>query len=523
MGKKKQMRSEVKGNVKNSIGRIAFAAIAVLLQILWILILMIRLNQYSSVISLFTSLLALAVALRIYGKHTNAAFKMPWIIVILAFPVFGLCIYGLFGHKEAMHKIIRKFEGVDAQLIPLNAQDETILQQLEQEDPLMANQCHYIWKYGNYPVYDATAVKFYPEAYLGYEEQLKELEKAKHFIFLEYHAIEEAEAFTRLKDVLARKAAEGVEVRILYDDVGCIGFLDKSFIDRMNAIGVQCRVFNYVVPFLNIFMNNRDHRKIMIIDGKVGFTGGYNLADEYFNITHPYGYWKDTGVKLTGRAVQNFTMMFLEMWNVMGQADTDYEKYLKASQEGVEDGNVQKASGYVQPYADSPLDGEPVGENVYLNLIKKKRLYVATPYLIISDEMTRELGLAAKRGVDVRVFTPGIPDKKVIYGVTRSYYSGLVRQGVRVYEYTPGFLHAKQMLCDEDTATVGTINMDYRSLYHHFECAAYLYGGPTVGDVERDFQRTLEQCRRVTPETIRHEKLGYKLGGSLMKLVAPLL
>ena len=399
MGKKKQMRSEVKGNVKNSIGRIAFAALAVLLQIGWILILMIKLYQYSSVISLLTSLFALVVALRIYGKHTNAAFKMPWIIVILAFPVFGLCIYGLFGHKEAMHKIIRKFEDVDAQLIPLNAQDETILQQLEQEDPLMANQCHYIWKYGNYPVYDATAVKFYPEAYLGYEEQLKELEKAKHFIFLEYHAIEEAEAFARLRDVLARKAAEGVEVRILYDDVGCIGFLDKSFIDRMNAIGVQCRVFNYVVPFLNIFMNNRDHRKIMIIDGKVGFTGGYNLADEYFNITHPYGYWKDTGVKLTGRAVQSFTMMFLEMWNVMGQADTDYEKYLKASQEGVEDGNVQKASGYVQPYADSPLDGEPVGENVYLNLIKtaKKRLYVA-----LKLEKSAEHVLARTKVVDAK-------------------------------------------------------------------------------------------------------------------------
>lgn len=214
---------------------------------------------------------------------------------------------------------------MDAQLVPLNLQDETVVERLEAEDPMAANQCYYIRKYGNYPVYDATDVKFYPEAYLGYEEQLKELEKAKHFIFLEYHAIEEAEAFARLKDVLARKAAEGVEVRILYDDVGCIGFLDKSFIDRMNAIGVQCRVFNYVVPFLNIFMNNRDHRKIMIIDGKIGFTGGYNLADEYFNITHPYGYWKDTGVKLTGRAVQSFTMMFLEMWNVMGQADTDYE------------------------------------------------------------------------------------------------------------------------------------------------------------------------------------------------------
>ena len=325
---------------------------------------------------------------------------------------------------------------------------------------------------------------------------------------------------------MARKAAEGVEVRILYDDVGCIGFLDKSFIDRMNAIGVQCRVFNYVVPFLNIFMNNRDHRKIMIIDGKVGFTGGYNLADEYFNITHPYGYWKDTGVKLTGRAVQSFTMMFLEMWNVMGQADTDYEKYLKTSQEGTEDGNVQKASGYVQPYADSPLDGEPVGENVYLNLIKtaKKRLYVATPYLIISDEMTRELGLAAKRGVDVRVFTPGIPDKKIIYGVTRSYYSGLVRQGVRVYEYTPGFLHAKQMLCDGDTATVGTINMDYRSLYHHFENGVWMHGCDAIRDIETDFDKLLQDSEEVT-DKYRDGRKNMAVRGwqCIMRLIAPLL
>lgn len=523
MGEKNKMRSEVKGNVKNSIGRIVFAALAVLLQIGWILILMIKLYQYSSVISLFTSLLALAVALRIYGKHTNAAFKMPWIIVILALPVFGLCIYGLFGHKEVMHKVIHRFEEIDGELVPLNPQDEEVVQQLEAKDPLVANQCYYIWKYGNYPVYNGTDVKFYPEAYLGYEEQLQELEKAKHFIFLEYHAIEEAEAFARLKDVLARKAAEGVEVRILYDDVGCIGFLDKSFIDRMNAIGAQCRVFNYVVPFLNIFMNNRDHRKIMIIDGQVGFTGGYNLADEYFNITHPYGYWKDTGVKLTGRAVQNFTMMFLEMWNVMGQADTDYAKYLKASQESTDS---EQASGYVQPYADSPLDGEPVGENVYLNLIKtaKKRLYVATPYLIISDEMTRELGLAAKRGVDVRVFTPGIPDKKVIYGVTRSYYSGLVRQGVRIYEYTPGFLHAKQMLCDEDTATVGTINMDYRSLYHHFENGVWMHGCDAIRDIEADFEDLIQDSEEVT-DKYRDGRKNMAVRGwqCIMRLFAPLL
>ena len=219
-------------------------------------------------------------------------------------------------------------------------------------------------------------------------------------------------------------------------------------------------------------------------------------------------------------------MMFLEMWNVMGQADTDYEKYLKASQEGAEDGNVQKASGYVQPYADSPLDGEPVGENVYLNLIKtaKKRLYVATPYLIISDEMTRELGLAAKRGVDVRVFTPGIPDKKIIYGVTRSYYSGLVRQGVRVYEYTPGFLHAKQMLCDGDTATVGTINMDYRSLYHHFENGVWMHGCDAIRDIEADFDKLLQDSEEVT-DKYRDGRKNMAVRGwhCIMRLIAPLL
>ena len=518
MGKKKQMRSEVKGNVKNSIGRIAFAALAVLLQIGWILILMIKLYQYSSVISLLTSLFALVVALRIYGKHTNAAFKMPWIIVILAFPVFGLCIYGLFGHKEAMHKIIRKFEDVDAQLIPLNVQDETILQQLEQEDPLLANQCHYIWKYGNYPVYDTTAVKFYPEAYLGYEEQLKELEKAKHFIFLEYHAIEEAEAFARLKDVLARKAAEGVEVRILYDDVGCIGFLDKSFIDRMNAIGVQCRVFNYVVPFLNIFMNNRDHRKIMVIDGKVGFTGGYNLADEYFNITHPYGYWKDTGILLRGEGTANMTSLFLQMWEyVTGEKITAFKSYLPTVK--------LPQDGWVQPFADSPLDDLNIGESTYLQIIHnaRKYVYITTPYLVLDNEMITALTIAAQSGVDVRILTPGIPDKKLVYMITRSYYQQLHRAGVKIYEYRPGFLHAKSIVSDDDTAVVGTINMDFRSFFLHFECATCFYNSSVVAAVKQDILETINVSRRIDDAWLRRVPWLRSIAASVLRLFAPLL
>ena len=519
MGKKKQMRSEVKGNVKNSIGRIAFAALAVLLQIGWILILMIKLYQYSSVISLLTSLFALVVALRIYGKHTNAAFKMPWIIVILAFPVFGLCIYGLFGHKEAMHKIIRKFEDVDAQLIPLNVQDETILQQLEQEDPLLANQCHYIWKYGNYPVYDTTAVKFYPEAYLGYEEQLKELEKAKHFIFLEYHAVEEAEAFARLKDVLARKAAEGVEVRILYDDVGCIGFLDKSFIDRMNAIGVQCRVFNYEVPFLNIFMNNRDHRKLMIIDGRAAFTGGVNQADEYINELERFGRWKDCGILVRGKAVWSMTVMFLSLWGYVDRCEEDVRRFRVACAE------KQGGTGFLLPFADSPLDIEDVGATMLQSVISsaQERMWIMTPYLILDDKMTTALCVAAKTGVDVRIITPAIPDKWYVHAVTRANYEELTRAGVRIYEYTPGFIHSKVYLADSVQAVVGTGNLDFRSLYLHFEDAVYLCNTAANAQIEEDFVQTFPQCRAITYEQCRHVHLYQRILRALLRMFAPLM
>ena len=516
---KEKMRAEEKANVKNSVGRLMLAALSILLQIGWLLFIMIKLNAYSSIISLLSSLLALSLALHIYGKHENAAFKMPWIIVLLVFPVLGLCIYGLFGHKEVMAKIRKRFEKLDDELFPLIPQEKDVMEQLEQADFAVANQCRYMEKYGRFPVYRNTDVVFYSKAEDGLEAQLEELEKAEKFIFMEYHAIEEAESFAGLKDVLARKAKAGVEIRLLYDDVGSIGFIDKDFIKRMEEIGVQCVDFNPVLPVLNIFMNNRDHRKITVIDGKVGFTGGYNLADEYFNITHPYGHWKDTGVKLTGDAVKSLTVLFLEMWNAMKQTDQNYIKYLP-------DIKYQaKEQGYVQPYADSPLDGEAMGENVYLNMIKhaKHRLYVATPYLIISDEMNRELGLAAKRGVDVRVLTPGIPDKKFVYKMTRSYYAGLVRQGVRIYEYTPGFLHEKQVLCDDECATVGTINFDYRSLYHHFENGVFLYRCEAIKDIEKDFEETIVKCKEVTEY--------YKSGRSavlrgtqcLLRLFAPLL
>lgn len=513
------MRTEEKTEVKNSIGRLIFVVLAVAVQVGWLLVMFIRLNRYSTWISVASSILSVAAVLFIYGSRRNAAFKMPWIIIILAFPVLGICLYLLMGRPESTKRMQRRLDAIDGELAKWLKQDEGTFRRLEETDLRLANQSRYIWKCGKYPVWQDTDAVFYAEAEDGFEAQKCEIAKAEKFIFMEYHAIEDAEAFGEIKEILIRKAAEGVEVRIFYDDMGSIGFINTDFIHRMEEHGIKCRVFNRVIPFLRVFMNNRDHRKITVVDGKVGFTGGYNLANEYFNITHPYGRWKDTGVRLEGAAVQNLTVMFLEMWNAIEKTDTGYEQYFpelpwKASE-----------TGFVQPYADSPLDGEPVGENVYMNVIKNagRYLYFTTPYLIISDEMSRELCQAAKRGVDVRIITPGIPDKKLVFRVTRSYYAQLAACGVRIFEYTPGFIHAKQCVSDDVTATVGTINLDYRSLYFHFENGVLLHGCRAVADVKKDFEDLFPQCHEVTEQYRSGRKTAVRIGQCLLRLIAPLL
>lgn len=513
------MGTEEGASVKNSVGRLIFVGISVLIQLGWLLLLMIRLNMYSTGISVVSSLIALVVVLRIYVKPENTAYKMPWIMLIMAFPVMGLSLYLMFGHSGVTKGMRRRFEQIDAVLDEKLVQDPAVMERLEKKDLAIANQARYIYRYGRYPVCQNTDIVFYPDAAEGFAAQKEELRRAERFVFMEYHAIEDAESFGEIREILSRKVKEGVEVRILYDDIGSIGFINKDFIRRMESEGIACRVFNPVVPVLNIFMNNRDHRKITVVDGRVGFTGGYNLANEYFNITHPYGHWKDTGVKLAGDAVHSLTCMFLEMWNAIRKTDGEYDKYLLRTD------RQAKEDCFVAPYADSPLDGEPVGENVYMNIVKnaKRYVYFTTPYLIISDEMNRELGEAVKRGVDVRIITPGIPDKKVIYQVTRSYYAGLVRNGVRIYEYTPGFIHAKQCVCDDEVATVGTINMDYRSLYLHFENGVFFYNGSAVGAVRKDFETTLSACCEVTQKYQSGRSAALRLWQCILRLFAPLL
>ena len=510
---------EGKAKTKNGIKRLCFCAVCILLEVIFIVSMITRLNEYAEIVNLLTRLLGTILVLALYASDQTSSMKMPWIILILIFPIMGVALYLLIGLNGGTRKMRKRYEKIDSRLFPLIPANRDNLERLRLQLPKAGSISTYIQRNSSYPVYRNTDITYYDEAIKGLHAQLADLAKAEHFIFMEYHAIEEAEAFGRIKDVLAERAAHGVEVRLFYDDVGSIGFIDPGFIKRMEAIGVECRVFNPVLPILNIFMNNRDHRKITVVDGKIGYTGGYNLADEYFNITHPYGVWKDTGIRLAGDAVASLTVTFLQMWNATAEADHEFQTYFPKLDYRAAD------TGFVQPYADGPLTDGYFAEDVYLNLIKSAKhfFYAATPYLIISDDMTRELCLAAERGVDVRIVTPGIPDKKLVYQTTRSYYAPLVRRGVRIYEYTPGFIHQKQTLCDGETATVGTINFDYRSLYHHFENGVLLHGCGAIGAIGEDFAQIFEVSREVTEQYKGKRSMGLRIIQCILRLFAPLL
>ena len=510
---------EGKKKTQNGVKRLAFTVLSILLEVVFLIGIFKGLNEYAVFIDNLTRIFAVILVLKIYGRNETSSMKTPWIILILTFPILGVALYFMIGMNGGTRKMRMRYKRIDEKLLPLLPENKEVLERLNVSDPKAGNVSNYIERNACYPVYQNTDVTYFDEAVKGLEAQLTDLAKAEQFIFMEYHAIEDEYAWSRIQTVLEERVKAGVEVRVFYDDMGSIGFVNLSFARKLEAKGIACRVFNPLLPGLNMFLNNRDHRKILVIDGNVAFTGGINIADEYINEIERFGYWKDTGIRMKGAAVWSFTCMFLEMWNAVKKTDQDYQKYLP------ETDYQAKQDGFIQPYADSPLDDEHVGESVYMNLIAhaKKEIYFTTPYLIITDEMNRALGLAAKRGVDVRIVTPGIPDKKLIYKVTRSYYAGLVRQGVRIYEYTPGFIHAKQCVCDGEAATCGTINMDYRSLYLHFENGAFLYNCDAVKEMRKDFEHIFAESTEVTEK--------YKSGRSavlrgtqcLLRLFAPLM
>ena len=500
--------------VRNSIPRIIFVALAVLLQVAWLLMLVLRFNTYSNWIAAASTIIALVVVVRLYSKHTSPAFKLPWIMLIMALPVMGLALYlmvEVFSDLGSFRKRMAALVQQRQQRIPQNPEIPGKL------DPDCAGYSRYLQQIGGAPVYENTAVTYYPEAVQAFEAMKRELEKAESFIFMEYFIVEDGSSFREILEILERKVKAGVEVRLMYDDLGSVGYVNLRFAKSLVDRGIRCQVFNPALPVVNLFMNHRDHRKITVIDGKVGFSGGYNLADEYFDRRRPYGKWKDTGVRLEGEAVRSLTAFFLEMWAASSGRPENFDTYLNIS-------HSVPGTGFVQPFADDPQSRERLAENTYLHLIYNARdsLYIITPYLIITDEMVNALGLAARRGVDVRIITPGIPDKKTVYQVTRSYYGGLAEQGVRIFEYSPGFCHAKQCVCDGRYATIGTSNLDYRSFYHHFENDILLMDCDAVKQIEADFAQLFPQCREVTREYCSGKK-HMLLFQCLLRLVAPLM
>ena len=337
---------------------------------------------------------------------------------------------------------------------------------------------------------------------------------------MEYFIVEKGVMWGEILDILKEKVWQGVDVRFIYDGMCSMYSLPYHYDRELKHAGIKCKQFSPIRPVLSSYQNNRDHRKICVIDGNIAFTGGVNLADEYINVKERFGHWKDTAVMLQGEAVQSFTMMFLQMWNITEKKEEDFSRYLTPKSK-----DIQRELGYVMPYADNPFDKQNVGEQVYLHILNhaKKYVHIMTPYLIVDEDMLSTLEYVAECGVEVVIIMPHIPDKWYAFAVAKTYYKRLLEAGVKIYEYTPGFVHAKVFVSDNDTATVGTINLDYRSLFHHFECGAFIYNNQVVWEIERDFQDTLEQCQEVTVMELKKQNLFERLAGKVLRIIAPLM
>ena len=458
----------------------------------------------------------------IIKTNKPSSFKLSWVIIVLGLLPLGGLFYVLYGNKRAT-KLIKKHVDEHA-LIAKHLDQAGVPATKEETSGRMANLFHYIRASSAYQPYTSTNVDYYTFGEHMFEAMLTEMRGAKKFIFLEYFIIYESKMWDEMLEILTQKVAEGVDVRLIIDDFGSMKLFTNRYIRKLRRLGIKMVRFNPMRPLLFMFMNHRDHRKILVIDGHTAFNGGMNISDEYINQKERFGVWKDTGVRLRGDAVWSFTLMFIEMWDTFCKPTEridDYDAYKCMDEVKVEE---CETDGLVLPFGDCPLDDEQVGENVYIDILNqaKKYVYIFTPYLIISERMTYALQMAVKRGVDVRLVTPHIPDKKLIFRLTRSYYRFLLSAGVKIYEYTPGFMHAKSFISDDKVAVVGTINLDYRSLYLHFECATLIYQGSVLEEIKADVMDTIEVSQEVGQTNAKNTLLG-AFTDAILHLLSPLL
>lgn len=460
-------------------------------------------------IKIIYSFFCLYLILQIIKNSKSYSYILPWIIIFIMFPIPGSIFY-------LTIKLNLKFNKFLYSVIKEEKNSKKYLNNdLQIDNNSLVN---YINNYTKFPVTTNNDVKYFPLGDLALDTMLNELKKAEKFIFFEYFIVNPGKMWNSILEILEEKVKSGVEVRVMYDDLGCLTTLNKNYYKILRKKGIKCEPFNRLKAFGGVVMNNRDHRKILVIDGKVAFSGGINIADEYINIGSKYGHWKDNCFKIEGDAVWNYTVMFLTLWNAITHEDNDYCKYK------YEFNNRKKINGLVAPYGENPLEKDMVGENIYLNIINQahKYVYIFTPYLIIDTDILNALILAAKRGVDVRIVIPGIPDKKMVYTISESFIEPLTEGGVKVYKYTKGFIHAKVFVSDDLKATVGTLNMDYRSLYLHFECGCYFENNSVIKDIKEDCIKTIEQSRLVTRKEAKTSRLK-SFKQSVLRLFAPLM
>lgn len=495
-------------------------ALLLILQIAFLIWLLYGGVIQSRIVDVLLTVVSFAVALHVVSKRDKGAYKIAWLFIILLFPPAGGIFYLLCHVQRSTRRFRRDIETIDGKTRQLFLLCGDKLGEFSQAHPQQETSVAYLQHYAGFPVFEHTKTRYLTPGEEFFPVLLEELEKAEHYIFFEYFIVQEGKMWNAILDVLKRKAAQGVKVRVMYDDMGCFFLLPKDYRKTLESYGIECAVFNPFRPLLTAMQNNRDHRKITSIDGRVAFTGGANLADEYINGYAKHGYWKDASVMLEGEAAWSFTVMFLQMWELARGVREDVSAYYPWKDAPCE----VSSDGWVQPYGDSPMDEEHVSEHVYMQLFNRARnyIYINTPYLILDDSMLSALELAAKSGVDVRIVTPHVWDKYLVHMTTRSYYADLLRAGVRVYEFTPGFMHAKTVVCDDEAATVGTVNMDFRSLYLHFECGVRMYESAAVAQVRDDFLKTLEVCHEMTLPECEVGALR-SVGRQILRLFAPLM
>lgn len=493
---------------------------AILLLVAQILIIYISFSFfYKYIIWIFggANVLAIILVLYLINSKTNPSYKIAWIIPILILPVLGITVF-IFCHFQLSLKYISK------KIKNQRTKNQKYLQQksfsnLEKNDRSLSNLSKYLYNTCGYPIYNGGNIEYFENGEKKFEKILEDLKNAKDYIFIEYFIIDRGYMWDSILEILKQKAKDGVEIRVMYDGMGSLITLPYNYDKELESLGIKCKPFFPVELQLSLHQNNRDHRKICVIDGKIGYTGGINLADEYINKKEKYGYWKDTAIRVKGEAVKSLVYMFLEMWNINEKKVIDYGKYLSCNFD------ITESGGYIIPYGDSPLDEYETGKRVYMDILNTASEYVdiITPYLILDDELLNSLIYASNRGVKVRIIMPHIPDKKIVYYLGRSYYRDLISNGIEIYEFEKGFTHAKMFVSDNCKAVVGTINLDYRSLYLHFECACYIYKNKVIQDIQKDYDKTISESIKITKEEVYNYNIFKRIIGRILRLIAPLM